>query len=86
MQYHQMRTTLDIEDPVLDAVKELARRQGKTAGAVASDLMRRALSQPPSTGVQEPKPRYGFRPFPATGNDDLVTNEQVNRLRDELGI
>ena len=82
-----MRTTLDIDTPVLDAVKELARREGRTAGAVASDLIRRALSQPMTVpGVQEPAARYGFRPFPAAPTDDRVTNEQVNRLRDDLGI
>jgi hypothetical protein len=83
-----MRTTLDIEDPVLDAVKELARRQGRSAGAVASDLIRRALTEPgPSVaGVQEPAAHYGFRPFPAQPSQDRVTNEQVNRLRDDLGI
>ena len=41
-----MRTTLDIDDPLLEAVKELARRQGTTAGRVASDLIRRALTEP----------------------------------------
>jgi hypothetical protein len=81
-----MRTTLDIEDPVLEAIKELARREGRSAGAVASDLIRRALSQPAVTGVREPAARHGFRPFPAATTQDRVTNEQVNRLRDDLGI
>lgn len=83
-----MRTTLDIDPPVLDAVKELARREGRSAGAVASDLMRRALSQPhpAPTGVREPVAAHGFRPFPAEPGSDPVTNEEVNRLRDELGI
>lgn len=81
-----MRTTLDIEDPVLEAVKELARREGRSAGAVASELIRRALSQSQTSGVQEPAAHYGFRPFPADPLEDRVTNEEVNRLRDDLGI
>ncbi len=81
-----MRTTLDIEEPLLHALKELARREGRTAGAVASDLIRRGLSQPVVTGVQEAPGRYGFRPFAAAPADHRVTNEQVNRLRDDLGI
>jgi hypothetical protein len=45
-----MRTTLDIEDDVLLAAKELARRGGTTAGRVISHLLRQALTQsPPST-------------------------------------
>ena len=81
-----MRTTLDIEPPVLEALKNLARRQGRTAGAVASELIRKALTQPPATGVQEPPARYGFRPFGMSASDAPVTDEQVNRLRDAEGI
>lgn len=80
-----MRTTLDIEEPVLIALKELAQRQGRTAGAIASELIRRALTEP-SPGVGEAPARYGFRPFTATAADERVTNEVVNGLRDDLGI
>ena len=66
--------------------EELARREGRTAGAVASDLIRRGLARPTMPGVQEAPARYGFRPFVATPAEDRVTNEAVNRLRDELGI
>ena len=81
-----MRTTLDIDEAVLEAVKELARRQRTSAGAVASELIRRALTQPVAAGVSESHGHYGFRPFPAGTEDARVTNEQVNRLRDDFGI
>lgn len=81
-----MRTTLDIDDSVLDAVKELARRQGKSAGAVLSALARQALTQgTPGTSaeaVAESPAVYGFRPF---AGKELVTNAIVDRLRDEQG-
>ena len=85
-----MRTTLDIDEPVLQALKELARRQDRTAGAVASELIHRALSQPAGQVVGAAAAgRYGFRPFstdPGAGTlTPSVTNEQVNRLRDETG-
>mgnify|MGYP003467935980 CR=1 FL=1 len=80
-----MRTTLDIDDPVLEAVKELARRQGSTAGRVASDLIRRALTQPVA-GAPGPASALGFRPIPAPDASERVSNEQVNRLRDSLGL
>jgi hypothetical protein len=35
-----MRTTLDIDDDVLLAAKELARAQGQTAGRVINELAR----------------------------------------------
>jgi len=75
-----VRTTLDIDDDVLRAAKELARREKKSAGAVISELTRKALTaSPPST--REPKTLHGFRPFPRRGR--IVTNDQVDKLRDE---
>lgn len=41
-----MRTTLDIDDDVLQAAKELARAEKKTAGQVLSALARKALTAP----------------------------------------
>jgi hypothetical protein len=75
-----MRTTLDIDDDVLRAAKELARREKKTAGAVISELARRALTAAPPTD-REPKARHGFRPFPRRGA--IVTNAQIDKLREE---
>ncbi len=40
-----MRTTLDIDDDILQAAKELARAEKKTAGQVLSELARRGLTQ-----------------------------------------
>jgi len=75
-----MRTTLDIDEDVLRAAKELARREKKTAGAVISELTRRALTAPPP-GARQPKSVHGFRPFPKRGG--IVTNEQIDKLREE---
>jgi len=77
-----MRTTLDIADDVLQAAKDLARRQRKTAGEVISDLARSALTSPPQ--LAEPQPSrtlLGFRPFPKRGG--IVTNDQIDQLRDD---
>lgn len=82
-----MRTTLDIDDSVLNAVKELARRQGKTAGEVMSTLARQALtgdSPRLENAVREPAAICGFRPLPASGR--LVTNDAIDHLRDELDV
>lgn len=82
-----MRTTLDIDDEVLNAVKEIARRRRRTAGAVISELVRRALTQPApdrEAVAAEPKPFFGFRPLAPEGR--VVSNETVERLREEEGI
>lgn len=76
-----MRTTLDIDDDVLRAAKDLARREKKTAGRVISELARKGLAGAPPGTVREPKPLHGFRPFPRRGA--IVTNELIDRLREE---
>lgn len=77
-----MRTTLDIAEDVLHAAKERARREGKTAGEVISELARSALTATPATrGVREPKAHYGLRPFPKRGG--IVTNERIDKLRED---
>ena len=77
-----MRTTLDIDDDVLQAAKERARRDGRTAGQVISELARSALtSAPVQAAMREPKAVYGFRPFPKRGG--VVTDEQIDRLRED---
>src|SRR5438067_912049 len=84
-----MRTTLDIADDVLEAAKELGRRQHKTAGQVLSELAREALNRPAAPAdlppaEAEPEEFLGFRPFPNRGG--VVTNELVSRLRDEESV
>ncbi|MBV6424257.1 MAG: Antitoxin VapB39 [Steroidobacteraceae bacterium] len=79
-----MRTTLDIAEDVLQAAKERARREGKTAGQVISELARHSLTQtgaPSVAGVVESEAIYGFRPFPSEG--PVVTDELINRLRED---
>ena len=71
-----MRTTLNIDDDLLAAVKELARREGATVGHVVSRLLRRSL-----TGGS----MVGFIPFSAKPGV-MATNVQVNALRDAEGL
>ena len=52
-----MRTTLDIDDDVLFAAKEIARREKKTIGKVVSEQARRAFHIPThSLQANEPAP------------------------------
>jgi hypothetical protein len=80
-----MRTTLSLDDDVLLAVKERARRENRTAGEVLSDLARQALTQQqradPRTG---PESFYGFEPFEHRGA--AVSNALIDRLRDEEAV
>jgi hypothetical protein len=82
-----MRTTLNIDDGVLAAAREIARRRRTTAGAILSELARRALAQPKlesAAAEGEPEPFFGFRPLPAAGR--IVGDETVERIREEEAI
>lgn len=79
-----MRTTIDIEDDVLAAVKELARLQHVSAGQIVSKLLRNALAGGGAQSRLEHRQIGGFRPFPARGS--LVTDDKVDQLRDQEGV
>ena len=75
-----MRTTLDIDDDVLQAAKELASAQGKTAGQVVSELVRRGL-QNAASGSRST--RNGVRLVRRRAGAPVMTMALVNELRDE---
>lgn len=78
-----MRTTLDVDDDVLQAAKELAQREGRTAGKVLSELARRGLASPADSGGRR-RLRNGVPVLASRG--EIVTLEHVQRLRDEEGV
>jgi len=83
-----MRTTLTIDNDVLYAAKEIARAEGRTAGAVISDFFRRGLATPQPTGSADGRDRalaeLGVQRFGS--GKTVVTGDDVNRIREELGI
>jgi hypothetical protein len=73
-----MRTTLDLDDDLLDLARQRARQRGMTMGQVVSELVRAAL-EPKRSG----KVRNGvllFTPKPGARKPNLAL---VNELRDE---
>ena len=81
-----MRTTLDIDDDVLAAAKELAKARKTTAGEVISELVRKALTRPAElsgpAGPHGAVLKDGWYVLPRRGGA-IVTNELVQRLMDE---
>lgn len=73
-----MRTTLDIDDDVLQAAKELAEMRKKTAGQIVSELARKGL-QPKRTY----RVRNGVPILPRRPGAPILTVERVNELLDE---
>lgn len=74
-----VRTTLDIDDDLLQVAKELAQLRRTTTGRVISDLARRALE--PTSPVQLRNGVPVLPPRPA--GSPRPTMRLVNTLRDE---
>ena len=75
-----MRTTVDLDDEVLAAVRSLARAQGRSLGLVLSDLVRRALA--PGSRIEEGP--GGFPTFePAVGTAPLTVETVQAALEDD---
>jgi len=83
-----MRTTLDIDEDVLFATKELAAKEGKTAGKILSEFFRRALHAPEvgigGSGAPHFQMKNGIPVLPSRG--EVVTMEKIRRIMDEEGI
>ena len=73
-----MRTTLDIDDDVLQTAKELAVLRKTTTGQVLSDLARKALEPDPAIRTRNGVPLLPHRP-----GAPRITVEDVERLLDE---
>lgn len=79
-----MRTTREIDNDVLQAVRAIPRRQNKAIGKVMSGLGRKALTADPDrTAGERPEKIFGFRPFPSRGG--VVTIEMIDPLKKEEG-
>ena len=74
-----MRTTWNVDDEVVEEVKQFARARSIAAGEAASQLIRRGLKA--GIGI-----RYenGFPVFDVPDGEPVVTQEHVQRLIDEL--
>jgi len=73
-----MRTTLVIEDDVLEVARSLAESEGKTLGRVISELARRGLVPHYQETFDE-----GFPVFPVLPTAKPITLEMVQRALEE---
>ena len=74
-----MRTTIAIDDDVLEVARAIARQKNQTVGKVVSELARSSL-RPPAAATE----RNGVPLLPVRKAGVVVTPEIVNSLRDEL--
>ncbi len=72
-----MRTTLDLDEAVLDAARSIAREEGVSLGRAVSQLALRGL-----TGVGPIDITTGFPTFTVEVGSRPITLESVNEHRD----
>ena len=81
-----MRTTLNIDEDILQAAKKLARAEKKTAGQVVSELARKGLTQATTGFGEDTSVPYVMKNgwYVLTGREGVVvTKEFVDRLIEE---
>ena len=75
----RVRTTVNLDEDVLQAARELARSRRSTLGEVLSELARRALQPAPDTTGT----RNGVPLLPRREGSHPVTPETVQAILDE---
>ena len=79
-----MRTTLVLDDDVLEAARALAMQQGSILGSAISGLARESLRSPARGSSDVEQERLGLPLLPILSSGVVVDHELVNQLRDEL--
>lgn len=73
-----MRTTLKLDDDILEAAARQAKARGVSLGKTVSDLVRRGLSAPTPSADKD-----GVRVFRLPDDSPKVSAEDVRRLESE---
>lgn len=76
-----MRTTVDIDEPILKDLKRLQRKAGGSLGRLISDLLARALREPQNSAVETPRVRWNSQPMGA--RVDLADKDAVYAAMDQ---
>ena len=74
-----MRTTVDIDDPVLREVKAIHEREGRSMGAIVSELLAEALARRRPSRAKPPF-RWTSRPMKALV--DIADKEALHAILD----
>ena len=73
-----MRTTLRLDDDIYQAARSLAAQEGKSIGAIVSDLVRKAMAPP-----RRRRSRGPFPIFQVPARAAPITPEMVKRALEE---
>jgi hypothetical protein len=78
-----MRTTIDIDDPILKDLKRLQRREGKSLGRLVSDLLAMALATQ-QRGSQPAAPAFKWIARPMHARVDLADKHALLDAMDDM--
>jgi hypothetical protein len=78
-----MRTTLEIDDSVLAAAKELAAARKTSAGAVISELARKGLT---ASSGRKNRRKSGFPVFDVPADAEPLSSSTVKSLISDEGL
>lgn len=73
-----MRTTLNLDDDVIELLKDYAESRSVALGRAASDLMRRGLAVPVQTRMVN-----GFHTVVLPENSPIIRSEKVKELLED---
>jgi len=74
-----MRTTLNLDDDVLEMVRRYSEARSVALGKAASELLRKGLSSPTPTRIIN-----GIVVFDVPADSPRITSERVKELESEL--
>jgi hypothetical protein len=77
-----MRTTIDIDDPILKDLKRLQKREGKSLGRLVSDLLAQALAETPAS-CRLSAPTFHWNSKPMQAKIDLADKQALLDAMDD---
>lgn len=77
-----MRTTIDIDDPILKDLKRLQRREGKSLGRLVSDLLAESLANQRADDSSS-RPDFNWIARPMSARVELADKHAVLDAMDE---
>jgi hypothetical protein len=71
------RTTIDIDDPILNEIRAIQKREGRSMGKIVSQLLAEALIKQKNSAKT---PRFKWISRPMRSNVDLADKDEVYRI------
>jgi hypothetical protein len=76
-----MRTTVDIDEPILKELKRLTQREGRALGRVVSDLLAESLGR--RRAARPTAPAFAWTSRPMDARVDLADKDAVRAALDD---